>query len=121
NPGKWISELKQVGADIYTFNMEAVPKDKISAVVQNIRSMDLIAGIAINIDTDIDTFNKMPVMPDLFMVMTSNNKIFLPNMLDKVFYIRRNSSSSILIAVNGCLSIDNINQCVQAGANVFII
>lgn len=124
-PEAKINNFLDTGADILTFHIEST--NHALDIIQQIKQRNIKAGIAINPATPVEDIK--PVLPfiDEVIVMTVNpgttNQVFIPEMLEKVriLYKWKNELNyQYDIEVDGKISNENIAQCQEAGANVFV-
>lgn len=124
-PEAKINNFLDTGADILTFHIEST--NHAMDIIQQIKQQNIKAGIAINPATPIE--NIKPVLPfvDEVIVMTINpgttNQVFIPEMLEKIQILskwKKELNYQYDIEVDGKISSDNITQCQEAGASVFV-
>ena len=125
DPGRWAPAFAEVGAGSVTFHVEATRKPV--RVAKDIRAAGARVGVAVSPSTDISALE--PVLPhlDMILVMTVvpgfGGQAFMADMLPKVQRARRLADSAdvdIWVQVDGGIGPDNIEQCAEAGADVFV-
>lgn len=124
-PETKIANFLDSGADILTFHIEST--NHALDVIQKIKQQNIKAGIAINPATPIENIKPVLSFIDEVIVMTINpgttNQVFVPEMLEKVELLckwKKESNYQYDIEVDGKISNENIAQCQEAGANVFV-
>ena len=124
-PEKYTETFKQIGADILTVHVEACKH--LHRNLQQIRSLNMKAGIALNPHTPIKDIEHVMDLADLVCVMTVNpgfgGQLFISSMLPKIealkeLIIKRGYDTKI--EVDGGVTIENAKQIVNAGADVLV-
>lgn len=125
NPDRYITEFAECGADLINFHLEAV-KDP-ERVIGAIRGLGKRAGITIKPATPAEAVYPYLKLVDMVLVMTVEpgfgGQALLPECLDKVRAIRETIVSQRLetaVEVDGGIYIDNVQQALDAGANVIV-
>ena len=106
-PGRYIEDIKNAGADIITVHAEACTH--LDRVVNQIKEAGCKAGVALNPAT--------PVNPGF------GGQKFIPYTLEKVKQVRAMCDEKGLTAniqVDGGISAANVREVLEAGANVFV-
>ncbi len=121
----FIDRFVSAGADIITFHLEAV-SDPLP-LIQKIKEAKVRASVAISPDTPVDELLPYLSMIDMVLVMTVvpgfGGQKFMPQMLEKIEYLRRQIDIRGLdtdIEVDGGINTDNVGLVVGAGANVVV-
>ena len=124
-PGRYISDVVNAGADGITVHQEACLH--LDRTINQIKEAGLKAGVALNPATPISTLEYLLPMLDLVLIMTVNpgfgGQKFIPYTLDKIRDLRRKADDMGLrlnIGVDGGVTLDNIASIRDAGANFFI-
>jgi ribulose-phosphate 3-epimerase len=124
-PEKYTETFKQIGADILTVHVEACKH--LHRNLQQIRSLNMKSGIALNPHTPIKDIEHVMDLADLVCVMTVNpgfgGQQFISSMLPKIealkeLIIKRGYDTKI--EVDGGVTIENAKQIVNAGADVLV-
>lgn len=124
-PEKYAEAFKKAGADILTVHLEACRH--LHRNIQQIKSLDMKAGVALNPHTPIDSLKD--ILPDLDLVclMSVNpgfgGQQFIPHTLQKIRDLRKlidEWSLPVLIEVDGGVTLDNAKSIVDAGAHVLV-
>ena len=96
-------------------------------MIDMIKSLGLLAGVAINPDTSVDEIEYLLPKVDMVLIMTVfpgyGGQKLIPECIDKVRDLRRRIKSKGLdvdIEVDGGITIDNVAELVDAGANVIV-
>jgi ribulose-phosphate 3-epimerase len=125
NPDRWAVGYAEAGAANVTFHAEAAAD--VVQTARAIRAAGARAGLAVKPATPVDGY--FDVLPefDMLLVMTVEpgfgGQQFLPEMLPKVAKARRflrDSGLNLWIQVDGGVSLETIEACVEAGADVFV-
>ena len=124
-PGRYISDVVNAGADGITVHQEACLH--LDRTINQIKEAGLKAGVALNPATPISTLEYLFPMLDLVLIMTVNpgfgGQKFIPYTLDKIRDLRKKADDMGLqlnIGVDGGVTLDNIASIRDAGANFFI-
>ncbi|HMV15537.1 MAG TPA: ribulose-phosphate 3-epimerase [Chitinophagales bacterium] len=124
-PDKYIDNFKQAGADILTVHVEACTH--LHRTVQNIHSVDMRAGVAINPHTPIHLLEDIINDIDLVCIMSVNpgfgGQKFIENTYTKVAALKeliQKKNATALIEIDGGVSLQNAKKLVEVGANVLV-
>ncbi|XJS09742.1 ribulose-phosphate 3-epimerase [Aerococcaceae bacterium WGS1372] len=124
-PGRYIEDIANAGADIITVHIESSPH--IHRVIQQIKQRGKKAGIVLNPGTPIESLNAVLAEVDLVLVMSVNpgygGQLFIPSSLEKIKYLanyRQEHNLSYEIEVDGGINDDTARLCIQAGADVLV-
>jgi len=124
-PEKYTETFKLIGADILTVHVEACKH--LHRNLQQIKSLNMKAGIALNPHTPIKDIEHVMDLADIVCVMTVNpgfgGQQFISSMLPKIealkeLIIKRGYDTKI--EVDGGVTIENSKQIVNAGADVLV-
>ncbi len=123
-PTKVISKYAKAGANILTIHQEAFANDKLFInTLKKIRKLGMMAGIAIDVDTDIKVIEPFLKYGDLVLVMTvkagKGGQAFNEDALKKIKALRK-LDSRILIEVDGGINAETGAKCVKAGADILV-
>ena len=123
NPEQYIRQFYDAGADIITFHVEATEDP--AAVLREIHSLDMGAGIALNPDTPVSTIEPHLQLCDLVVVMSVNagfgGQSFQPIALEKLRHLRKIAPAETLLEVDGGINQNTIGDCSEAGARLFVV
>ena len=125
DPIRYIKNFVDVGADSVTFHQEAT--DDPMAVIDEIHKYGKKAGIAIKPATPIDAIVPYLEKVEMVLVMTVEpgfgGQQLIPESLDKVRELRKlidERKLDVDIQVDGGVYIDNVDEILEAGANVIV-
>ena len=125
NPERYLADFAKAGANYLVVHQEACPH--VHGVVQEIRKLDMLPGVAINPATPLSAVEW--VLPDVEMlvVMSVNpgfgGQGFIESAKDKLSEASRLKSDrqlDFLIQVDGGVKPDNCGDIAAAGAEVFV-
>jgi ribulose-phosphate 3-epimerase len=124
NPGDFLDEFRQAGADSITIHIEAVPDPR--SLLDRIRSLGAAAGLALNPPTPLSAVE--PYLPscDLLLVMSVmpgfGGQEFDPVALEKLRALRSTPAAShLLLEVDGGVNESTIAKCAEGGAKLFVV
>lgn len=125
DPDRYITEFKELGADVLTVHYEACTH--LHRTVQAIRSQGMKAGVALNPHTPVEGLKDIIEDVDLVCLMSVNpgfgGQKFIERTYEKVRGLRAMidaSSSEALIEIDGGVGAGNWKKLVDAGANVLV-
>lgn len=125
NPERYIDDFVEVGADIITIHAEACKH--IDRTLNYIKQKGIKAGIALNPATPLSALDYVLELADMILIMTVNpgfgGQVFIDGMLQKVSTLREMLTKKGLntdIQVDGGITLSNVSQIIQAGANVIV-
>ncbi len=124
-PGRYVEDIKKSGADIITVHAEACTH--LDRVVNQIKETGCRAGVALNPATPVSVLDCILDQLDMVLIMTVNpgfgGQKFIPYTLNKVRVLRQTVKERGLktdIQVDGGVSIANVREILEAGANIFV-
>jgi len=124
-PGNYAEAFKKAGADILTVHYEACPH--LHRNIQQIRSLGMKAGVAINPHTPVELLRDVIKDIDLALIMSVNpgfgGQSFIPNTLDKIRDLRQliaQQQAAVLIEIDGGVTLENAPDIINAGADVLV-
>jgi ribulose-phosphate 3-epimerase len=122
-PSKYADAFIAAGADAITFHIEAEPKP--AALLRAIRDKGVLAGLAINPQTDFETVKPHLDACDLFLVMSVQagfgGQAFNPVALERLTYLHQSFGDKLLLEVDGGVNETTIGSCVSAGADLLVV
>ena len=125
NPNKHYESFINAGADLITIHLE--PEYPIEETINAIKDIGVLAGIAINPETNVDAVMPYLKMVDLVLVMTVHpgfgGQKLIASCLDKVRTIKEKQLELGLgfrIEVDGGVNLENAKMCVDAGADTLV-
>lgn len=125
NADFYVEDFANAGADLIAVHYEACPH--LHRSIQKIKSLGIMAGVAINPATAIHAIE--PILPDVDMVVLMSvnpgfgGQSFIEstyNRLQELVDIRASSKQSFLIQVDGGVNLKNIAAVRKAGADVLV-
>jgi ribulose-phosphate 3-epimerase len=124
-PEKFTEEFKKAGADSLTVHIEACPN--LHRNIQQIKSLGMKAGVAINPHTPVSSLIDVLQEIDLVCMMSVNPgygaQKFIPHTLSKIRELRKlidNWNLPVLIEVDGGVILENAKDIIAAGADVLV-
>jgi len=124
-PEKYAEQFKNAGADILTVHIEAC--SHLHRNIQQIKSLGMKAGIALNPHTPINSLVDIIQDVDLVCLMSVNpgfgGQKFIPQTLEKITQLRSLCNSKGLqthIEIDGGVTLGNAASIIQAGADVLV-
>jgi len=124
-PERYVPEFKKVGADHITVHWEACRH--LHRNVQQIKSLGMKAGVAINPATPVDFLQAILPELDIVLVMSVNpgfgGQTFISHTFQKVRKLRKmihDLGAHTHVMVDGGISVDNASAIVAAGADVLV-
>ena len=124
DPDKYIEDFIKCGADIVTFHLEALDKERTLKAIDLIHSKGKKVGISIKPKTKAEAIVPYLDLIDMVLVMTVEpgfgGQSFMHETMDKVRYIR-NINKTIDIQVDGGINNDTLRIAKDAGANIFVL
>ncbi|RII35114.1 ribulose-phosphate 3-epimerase [Clostridium chromiireducens] len=125
NPGNYIDDFIEAGADIITVHYEA--DRHIDRTINYIKSKGKKAAISLNPGTPTSVLKDLIPNLDMVLIMSVNpgfgGQKFIPYCLDKIKEIKELSNKvnpSLLIEVDGGVDKTNVREVIEAGANVIV-
>lgn len=123
NPEKHIEDFVMAGADIITVHAEATKH--IHKTLSLIKSFGKKAGIALNPATSCEFIPYVSDVLDIVLIMTVNpgksHQSFIDSQLNKIRAVSGMIDSDIEICIDGGINDLNIAECIQAGADNFVV
>jgi ribulose-phosphate 3-epimerase len=124
-PEKYAAEFKDAGADGLTVHFEACTH--LHRNIQQIRSLNMKAGVAINPHTSVDHLADIIRDIDLVCLMSVNpgfgGQQFIPHSMEKIKQLRKlitEKNATAKIEVDGGVNLQNAKQIIEAGADVLV-
>ena len=124
-PIRYIDEFAEAGADIITVHAESCRH--LDRTIDAIKEKGIIAGAALNPATPLSAIEYVLPKLDMVLVMTVNpgfgGQKLIPYTVDKVRNLRelvKRSGNKIDIEVDGGINLSNVQEVVDAGANIIV-
>ena len=125
NPDMYIKDFAEAGCDIIVVHQEACKH--LHRTIQNIKSYNIKAGVALNPATPIEAIKHVLKDVDMVLIMTVNpgfgGQSFIDSMIDKIRELKAivdEQNLNIDIQVDGGIKPSNVADVVKAGANVIV-
>lgn len=122
-PGQWVEPMADAGADMFTFHIEA--EENPGSLCRKIRESGMKVGIGLKPGTGVDKVMDWvdQGLVDMALIMTVEpgfgGQKFMGDMMTKVRTLR-DKYPHLDIEVDGGVSLQTIDQCSQAGANMIV-
>lgn len=124
-PGRYINEFKEAGADIITVHAEACCH--LNRTLQAIKNAGCKTGVALNPATPLSVLDYVLEYTDMVLIMSVNpgfgGQSYIPNSTEKIEQIRDIINKRGLdtdIEVDGGINQSNVTEVIDAGANVIV-
>ena len=124
-PIRYIGDFVEAGADIITVHAEACTH--LDRTIDEIKAKGLLAGVSINPATPVSEILPVLEKVDMVLIMTVNpgfgGQKLIPYTLDKVRELKRivdQKGLKVDIEVDGGVTLENVEQILDAGANVIV-
>jgi ribulose-phosphate 3-epimerase len=124
-PEKYAEAFKKAGAGILTVHIEACPH--LHRNIQQIKSLGMLAGVAINPHTPVESLKDILGDIDLVNLMSVNpgfgGQSFIPHTLQKIRELKKMITErglQVKIEIDGGVTIDNAHTIIHAGADVLV-
>ena len=125
DPGRYVNDFKESGADILTVHYEACTH--LDRTLHSIKDAGMKCGVVLNPHTPVVLLEDAVQICDVVLLMSVNpgfgGQKFIENTYNKVrkmkeLCIRKNPSC--LIEVDGGVNVDNAHKLYEAGADVLV-
>lgn len=124
-PIRYIAQFAEAGADIITVHAESCKH--LDRTIDEIKELGIKAGVAINPATPVSAVQHVLGKVDMVLVMSVNpgfgGQKLIPYTLDKVRELRSMIDAlgvQVDIEVDGGITLDNVDEALEAGANVIV-
>lgn len=125
NPDNYIKDFVDAGCDMIVVHEEACTH--LHRTIQNIKSFNVKAGVALNPATPIENIKYILNDVDMVLIMTVNpgfgGQSFIGTMIDKIKELKAlidEKGLDVDIQVDGGIKPSNVSEVVKAGANVIV-
>lgn len=125
DPDRYAQAFKEAGADVLTVHYEACPH--LHRSVQNIKSLGMKAGVAINPHTSVNVLEDLIEDIDLVCMMSVNpgfgGQKFIENTYAKTSALKQliqRKNSKTLIEIDGGVDLNNYKKLLDCGADVLV-
>ena len=125
DPDRWAPSYAEAGCKSVTFHVEAAREPR--KLARTLRAAGARASMALKPGTAFAPYEDL--LPDLDMVLVMTvepgfgGQSFMADQMPKVRQVReavRRHGGEVWIQVDGGVSVDTIEQCAEAGADVFV-
>jgi ribulose-phosphate 3-epimerase len=124
-PENYAEAFKKAGADILTVHYEACTH--LHRNIQQIKSLEMKAGVAINPHTPVEVLKDILQDIDLVCIMSVNpgfgGQAFIPNTINKIKGLKKminEQSLNVKIEIDGGVTLENAKAIIDAGADVLV-
>jgi ribulose-phosphate 3-epimerase len=124
-PERYAEAFKKSGADILTVHYEACRH--LHRNIQQIKGLDMQAGVAINPHTPVDVLKDILPDIDLVCIMSVNpgfgGQSFIPHTISKIKSLRSMIDAwglPVKIEIDGGVTLENAKTILDAGADVLV-
>lgn len=125
-PEKYVEAFKDAGADVISVHIEACPH--LHRNIEQIKSLGLQAGVAVNPHTPVALLNDIIADIDLVNLMSVNpgfgGQQFIPYTLEKIRALRRiidEKGLNVKIEIDGGVTVENAASILEAGADILVV
>lgn len=125
DPGRYVTDFKEAGADILTVHYEACTH--LDRVLHAIKDAGMGAGVVLNPATPVSLLEDSVQLCDVVLLMSVNpgfgGQKFIENTYNKVRQLRdlcKRKNPYCLIEVDGGVNLENAPKLVAAGAQVLV-
>lgn len=126
NPDEYIKPVVDAGADTVLIHAEST--NHIYRSIELVKSLGAKAGVVVNPGTPLENVKYLFPIIDQILVMTVNpgfgGQKFIPGMLKKIQRLdqlrQTTDDDNFLIEVDGGINETTIQQCSEAGADIFV-
>lgn len=125
NPDNYIKDFVDAGCDLIVVHQEACKH--LHRTIQNIKSYNVKAGVALNPATPIETIKHVIEDVDMVLIMTVNpgfgGQSFIEGMIPKIEELKKlidDRDLNVDIQVDGGIKPSNVDKVVKAGANIIV-
>jgi ribulose-phosphate 3-epimerase len=124
-PEHYAEAFKEAGADHLIVHIEVCPH--LHRNIQQIKSLDMKAGVAVNPHTPIILLQDILGDIDIVLLMSVNpgfgGQLFIPNTLKKIRELRKiidDNRLDVKIEIDGGVTVENAKEILDAGAHVLV-
>lgn len=125
NPGQYAEQFAKAGADHLSVHIEACTH--LHRNIQQIKSLGMKAGVAINPHTPVSSLDDVLGDIDLVCMMSVNpgfgGQTFIPRTYDRIRELRKmidDRGLNVLIEIDGGVTLENAKAIMDAGAHVLV-
>ncbi|WP_297631482.1 ribulose-phosphate 3-epimerase [uncultured Clostridium sp.] len=125
NPGNFVDDFIEAGADIITVHYEA--DRHIDRTIGYIKSKGVKAGVVLNPGTPVSVLNDLVKTIDMVLIMSVNpgfgGQSFISYSLDKIKEVKalkEKYNKDLIIEIDGGIKKNNIKEAYEAGVDVAV-
>ncbi|MBT5931832.1 MAG: ribulose-phosphate 3-epimerase [Flavobacteriales bacterium] len=125
NPGNYVDEFADCGANILTVHYEACVH--LHRTIQHIKSKGMKAGVALNPHTPVSVLEEIIGDLDLVLIMSVNpgfgGQKFIDSSVDKVSTLKKlidSKKANVIIEIDGGVNLETGKKLADAGANALV-
>ncbi len=125
NPDKFLTQFAEAGVNYLSVHMEACTH--LHRTLQNIEALGMKPGVALNPHTPVETLTDILPYTSFVLIMSVNpgfgGQSFIENTLAKISRLKEmiaKKSLSVLIEVDGGVTIKNAPQLIKSGADILV-
>ena len=124
-PVRYIEEFRKAGADYVTVHLEAC--EDVKATLEVIRAAGLKVGLSIKPNTPVEALRPYLSLIDMILIMSVEpgfgGQKYIPFSTEKIRQTRQlinESGLEIDLEVDGGINLDNVEEVLEAGANIIV-
>jgi len=124
-PEKYVADFVTPNTRFITVHWEACPG--LDEMIKKIHGYSISAGISINPDTNVEVVMPYLEKVDMILIMSVfpgfGGQTFIPSALEKIAVlnqVRHDKGLSFEIEVDGGITLDNVDQVLDAGADIIV-
>ena len=125
NPDNYVEMFAELGSEILTVHIEAC--NHLHRTIQNIKNLNMKAGVAINPHTPVSSLESIISELDLVCLMSVNpgfgGQSFIENTFQKIRDLKnliKKYNSNALIEIDGGVNSNNAKKLTEEGADVLV-
>ena len=125
NPENYIEKFASLGANTITVHYEAC--NNLQNTINQIKKLNVKAGVAINPDTNVSVLDSLISEIDLICLMSVfpgfSGQKFIPETFTRLKKLKKNitkNHSKAMIQIDGGVSINNAKKLVSLGADILV-
>ena len=126
DPGRYISDMKECGAEMVTVHAEACKH--LDRVLQQIKEAGMKCGVVLNPATPLSVLDYVLDKVDMILLMSVNpgfgGQSYIPAITGKIKELRKKLDDAgypqVWIEVDGGVNEKTINEVLEAGANILV-
>lgn len=124
-PDRYVEDFVKAGADLITVHVEACMH--LHRTIQHIKSLGVRAGVVLNPSTPVSSLEYILEEVDMVLLMSVNpgfgGQKYIPSTTRKLRELKAMIEAKGLdveIEVDGGVTLDNVDEIIEAGANVIV-